>query len=85
MDGFRGLPFRGDLEGLQNVSPFAGEGKIRRIEEVGVVLRSDGTEKERLDVERTIVGRPGEALETAGNVRRIGELAAAVAREDCGV
>jgi hypothetical protein len=84
LDGFWRLPCCGNLDGLENGGGFALERFVWGIKEVGIVFRRDPGEEQRLDVERPIARGPGEALEAAGDVGGVGELAAAVAGKERG-
>jgi hypothetical protein len=84
-DGFRGVPFRSDLHGAKNPGGLALEEGVGGIEKIGVEGRGDSGEEERVDVERAKAGGPGKALEAAGDVGGVGELAAAVTGEESGI
>lgn len=80
-EGFRGLPFRGKPDGIEDYGGFAAELRAGRIEEVGVLGGCDAGEKKSLDVERAEARGASEAIEATGDVSRICELAAAVTGE----
>ena len=79
------LPFRGDLEGLEELAGFAGKWSAFCIK-IGALLGGhDGAEEDSLDVDGSIPGGPFEALQAASDMCGRGELPAAVTGEHVGV
>jgi hypothetical protein len=83
-DFFVGLPSRGDRQSGQEITGEACERILGRVEKLGVSIRGRSSDQQGLDVDRAETGGPFEALQTASDMVSGGELAAAVARQECG-
>ena len=76
--GFAGLPFRGDLNRVKDHASFTVKRAGRGVKEILVLLGGNATEKKRLDVDWSKTRDPLKPLETAGEMRGVCRLTAAV-------
>lgn len=81
-DGFAGLPFCGEWDGLEDCGGFTFEGRVWRVEKVVALGGSDAGEEKGLDVDGAEAGGPGESFEAARHVGGVDELATTVAGEE---
>jgi len=81
---FGGLPRRGDAECSEKIGGLASECGVEGVQKVGVSIGSGSGKQQGLDVDRAETRGPFEPLQPAREVLGGGELAAAIARQECG-
>jgi len=78
---FGALPFCGDLDRAKQIAGFTFKSTVGIVEKFIIAKWTDSAQEQRLNVDRAKARGPSKALEPQSDMLRIGELAAAIARQ----